>query len=320
MEAFALLPLEEGDELSGLESADEELMSGSSRQISRALSSRERVREGAPMQCRMPTAAAFCAVAVCLVFAWANHGAPWMSQWKDPHLHPEAFFAVASEGAQTSSPSGLTTPCHSALAGEVCFTKILNVISQGIPEHPEQYVGLSINSDLQDIQAFLHNRDPSLCPPPCESCYTAKEGDNCFQAVKYAMTQGIYAHPAWYPGALPKSSSFEEFQGVIHSQQSAVCPKPCSLKYSVTDKVAYREALQSNWTMFGMSYSPSPLKCKGLLKNDDFMSEESSALWSSHGRGDMRLIKALGANTLHMYGNDPQLSKRAFLDEAMKEG
>lgn len=71
----------------------------------------------------------------------------------------------------------------------------------------------------------------------------------------------------------------------------------------------------------GVSYGPVPLRARGRLPDDDFMSESTQALWgSSNGRGDLAIIKALGANTVRLYGNDPTLDHSAFLDEAMKQG
>lgn len=71
----------------------------------------------------------------------------------------------------------------------------------------------------------------------------------------------------------------------------------------------------------GISYGPVPLKAKGHLPDDDFMSHSTEALWGSvKGRGDLNIIRALGANTVRLYGNDPRLDHTAFLDEAMAQG
>lgn len=66
-----------------------------------------------------------------------------------------------------------------------------------------------------------------------------------------------------------------------------------------------------------ISYSPVPLKNPGpVLPHDDFMSNETAALWGQQGRGDLRIMKALGANTVRLYGNDPSLDHSGFLSEA----
>jgi len=65
-----------------------------------------------------------------------------------------------------------------------------------------------------------------------------------------------------------------------------------------------------------ISYSPVPLKNPGpVLPHDDFMSNETVALWGQQGRGDLRIMKALGANTVRLYGNDPTLDHSDFLSE-----
>lgn len=72
----------------------------------------------------------------------------------------------------------------------------------------------------------------------------------------------------------------------------------------------------------GISYGPVPLKDVGHIADDDFMSVSTEALWSSSvkGRGDLRIMKSLGANTVRLYGDDPRLDHGKFLDEAMREG
>merc|ERR1740121_2633757 len=66
-----------------------------------------------------------------------------------------------------------------------------------------------------------------------------------------------------------------------------------------------------------ISYSPVPLKNPGpVLPHDDFMSNETAALWGQQGRGDLRIMKALGANAVRLYGNDPALDHSSFLSEA----
>lgn len=69
----------------------------------------------------------------------------------------------------------------------------------------------------------------------------------------------------------------------------------------------------------GISYGPVPLRKHGRLPDDDFMSETTEALWGN-GRRDLAIIRALGATTVRLYGNDPALDHTEFLDEAMAQG
>lgn len=56
-------------------------------------------------------------------------------------------------------------------------------------------------------------------------CHTVSEGE-CFKAVKWAQTQGIYSHPHWYP-KMTNTSSFGEFQVILHNSTHTDCPMPC---------------------------------------------------------------------------------------------
>lgn len=59
------------------------------------------------------------------------------------------------------------------------------------------------------------------------SCHTAAAGEVCYDAVTWAMEQGIHSHPEWYP-TLSASSSFEAFQRALHQKGGAECPEPCA--------------------------------------------------------------------------------------------
>jgi len=43
-------------------------------------------------------------------------------------------------------------------------------------------------------------------------------------------------------------------------------------------------------------------------------------MWADWGRGDLQLLREMGANTVRMYGNDANTSHRAFLDNAFDKG
>lgn len=64
--------------------------------------------------------------------------------------------------------------------------------------------------------------------PPVASCHTALPGETCYKHVEWAMSEGIFSNPQWYPG-LSSSSSFEEFQNLLHKTKAndGACPLPC---------------------------------------------------------------------------------------------
>ena len=60
--------------------------------------------------------------------------------------------------------------------------------------------------------------------PPCR---TSQVGEECYDAVQWAMTSGIVTNPEWYPG-LTAESSFEDFQTFFFKERtlSGVCEAP----------------------------------------------------------------------------------------------
>eukprot|EP00931_Biecheleriopsis_adriatica_P049740 TRINITY_DN28783_c0_g1_i1.p1 TRINITY_DN28783_c0_g1~~TRINITY_DN28783_c0_g1_i1.p1 ORF type:complete len:867 (-),score=151.28 TRINITY_DN28783_c0_g1_i1:155-2755(-) len=66
----------------------------------------------------------------------------------------------------------------------------------------------------------------------------------------------------------------------------------------------------------GISYGPSPKLSQSTLPVDDFFCDAAKFQWGSRGRGDLRIMKAMGANTVRLYGNDPEMEHRDFLHYA----
>jgi len=58
-------------------------------------------------------------------------------------------------------------------------------------------------------------------------CRIAREGDACHGAVVRAMQEGPDGHPEW-SGRLTHSSSFEDYQLLLHEYILADCARPCS--------------------------------------------------------------------------------------------
>jgi len=58
-------------------------------------------------------------------------------------------------------------------------------------------------------------------------CRTVVEGEACFDAVTWAMQEGIHSNPEWYE-PLQATSVFEEFQELFHQGgHESHCPRPC---------------------------------------------------------------------------------------------
>lgn len=73
----------------------------------------------------------------------------------------------------------------------------------------------------------------------------------------------------------------------------------------------------------GISYGPTPVTTPSeaaRLPQDDWFCNAASPMWSSEGRGDLQIIKSLGANLVRLYGNNPANDHSDFLDEAHELG
>eukprot|EP00931_Biecheleriopsis_adriatica_P075202 TRINITY_DN49124_c0_g1_i1.p1 TRINITY_DN49124_c0_g1~~TRINITY_DN49124_c0_g1_i1.p1 ORF type:complete len:908 (-),score=149.83 TRINITY_DN49124_c0_g1_i1:29-2560(-) len=76
------------------------------------------------------------------------------------------------------------------------------------------------------------------------------------------------------------------------------------------------EAVDTSGLLKGISYGPSPLLHPGSLPTDDFFCDAAKAQWGPRGRGDLRIMAAMGANAVRLYGNDPRMNHDDFLDYA----
>jgi len=56
------------------------------------------------------------------------------------------------------------------------------------------------------------------------------------------------------------------------------------------------------------------------MPQDDWFCNEAVPLWGRSGRGDLRVMKQLGANMVRLYGNNPENDHTNFLDEALEQG
>mmetsp|Transcript_42003 Transcript_42003/g.97812 ORF Transcript_42003/g.97812 Transcript_42003/m.97812 type:complete len:776 (+) Transcript_42003:83-2410(+) len=74
--------------------------------------------------------------------------------------------------------------------------------------------------------------------------------------------------------------------------------------------------------MKGVSYGPSPFTRAERNRHQDYFCDAAEPMWGDWGggRGDLRLIRSMGANTVRLYGNDPDLEHRRFLDHAHSLG
>jgi len=57
-------------------------------------------------------------------------------------------------------------------------------------------------------------------------CQNARQGSDCFNHILFAMNHGIFENPSWYP-SLSQTSSFRDFQALLHGVSRNECPRPC---------------------------------------------------------------------------------------------
>eukprot|EP00929_Paragymnodinium_shiwhaense_P024317 TRINITY_DN14_c0_g1_i1.p1 TRINITY_DN14_c0_g1~~TRINITY_DN14_c0_g1_i1.p1 ORF type:complete len:584 (-),score=119.92 TRINITY_DN14_c0_g1_i1:239-1912(-) len=62
-----------------------------------------------------------------------------------------------------------------------------------------------------------------------------KPTGKCAEAVNFALTDGIYGHPEWYPG-LTNESSADDFQDHMASEDRAGCPHSCAWEAAHPDQ------------------------------------------------------------------------------------
>jgi len=86
--------------------------------------------------------------------------------------------------------------------------------------------------------------------------------------------------------------------------------------------VAHVHGSTSKVLIKGVSYGPVPLKSgvgASQLPADDWFCDEAVFLWGRSGRGDLQVMRQLGANMVRLYGNSADHDHTSFLDEALQE-
>lgn len=91
----------------------------------------------------------------------------------------------------------------------------------------------------------------------------------------------------------------------------------CCWILAVAERSAQAELIK------GVSYGPIPLKSDvgaSEVPADDWFCDEAVSMWGKAGRGDLAVMRQLGANMVRLYGNNPNNDHANFLDEALAEG
>jgi len=62
---------------------------------------------------------------------------------------------------------GIPCSCETAKKGDKCYDNIHWVLSEGIPQHPDWYQGLTQHSRIEEVQQRLHEDTNTNCHKPC---------------------------------------------------------------------------------------------------------------------------------------------------------
>jgi len=122
--------------------------------------------------------------------------------------------ALHKQSAQGPHTDGKTD--DSELALEVSsLRKVVDSLKKGLATESQE---------RKDFQGEL--KESEKVPEDDLPCQDAVIGQKCFKNVVWARTEGITMHPGWY-GHLTESSSFKEFQMVLHKNGLYGCRRPC---------------------------------------------------------------------------------------------
>ncbi|CAK9050482.1 unnamed protein product [Durusdinium trenchii] len=106
---------------------------------------------------------------------WAKeHGLKLHPTWY-PGLTSSSPFSDFQARVHHVNPKDCPLPCtkdagcHTAVAGEHCYSAVKWAMKSGITQHPTWYKGLTKESSFHDFQVAVHKATPKKCPMPCEA-------------------------------------------------------------------------------------------------------------------------------------------------------
>lgn len=175
----------------------------------------------------------------------------------------------AQKALHHSGSSACPRPCECGVPkpDSQCYKHVEWALNGGLQKHPFWYMGLSEDATFSEVQEYLHKKQS--CPRPChelpgshgtgskhpiqtlagrasssqhkdDTCRTVSSSEMCYTNVLYGMRRGLSEHPEWFPG-LDETSSFEDFQAVLHRNPDLKCPKPCACKTAKYEDSCYKQ-------------------------------------------------------------------------------
>jgi len=95
------------------------------------------------------------------------------------------------------------------------------------------------------------------------------------------------------------------------------CPTPEGVLLECCRPIPSNAALTP---FHSMCYAPTPAKTEMKFPTDDYMAQWAQPFWGTPGRDDLSAIRAMNIDTLRLYGNDPRLNHKHFLNRAYELG
>jgi len=148
-----------------------------------------------------------------------------ISKWDWLHFRESGkkeYDPYTDEGTAFSWWNGI----HNATANQQRIDEAQKLFSL---KYPNQTADEDMPSPPCDFNYHQFYHDFFMRNPHEESntpCETAPPDSACQQDIRWAKSDGIYAHPEWYEGLSPSSSS-KDFQKLFWMQGLSGCPKPC---------------------------------------------------------------------------------------------
>jgi len=73
---------------------------------------------------------------------------------------------------------------------------------------------------------------PAQAPATEPECRDAAPGDRCHEVVAWSLSQGLEAHPDYFPSfyrSISEEYNFKQIQEILHSRGTGGCSKPCHM-------------------------------------------------------------------------------------------
>ncbi|CAK8992856.1 Midasin (Dynein-related AAA-ATPase mdn1) (MIDAS-containing protein) [Durusdinium trenchii] len=122
---------------------------------------------------------------------------------------------------------------------------VIKAMTHDFVLHPDQFVGLTIQSSYTDFQAYFHNAQMHTCPRPClpmeQACVPYSPSFPGMSQINALRLQRV-DHPDWYPELSSKSTD-QDFAKVLYQRGTPGVPRVCEADEAAGHFVDMEEAM-----------------------------------------------------------------------------